>query len=255
MGTVRIGPLTGALVLAALLSSGCPPKGGGVGVPTPVPTAVPTPVPFAWAPQAKTLVDLAFTGPSALWNDPPVRPGERLRWVTSGNAALPERFFEVRRGTADADGTQRWTLAAGAPDRVSHRVALGVAADRITSIAFAAKDATPETMTQPPDIARVAPPASFFPTANEATFTAAGGTFLGNEVVRVPAGEFRARHGVVTAGATTWHLYVVRAVPGGLVKAERFDAGSDEPSLVLELDEFEKLAPPPPPPAPTPAPQ
>lgn len=75
----------------------------------------------------------------------------------------------------------------------------------------------------------------------EASFTAAGGTFLGNEVVRIPAGEFRARHATLTKEGSVWHLYLVRTIPGGVAKAERFEQGSMEPSLILELDDYTRL--------------
>lgn len=75
----------------------------------------------------------------------------------------------------------------------------------------------------------------------EAAFAAAGGSFLGNEVVRVPAGEFRARHATLAKDGGVWHLYLVRTIPGGVAKAERFESDAMEPSLILELDDYTRL--------------
>lgn len=77
--------------------------------------------------------------------------------------------------------------------------------------------------------------------SGDASFTAQGGTFLGNEVLRVPAGEFRARHGVLVKDGRSWHLYLVRTVPGGVAKAEMFLEGAMDPALVFELDEYVRL--------------
>lgn len=77
--------------------------------------------------------------------------------------------------------------------------------------------------------------------SGEASFTAAGGRFLGNEVLRATAGEFRARHALLVKDGNSFHLYVVRSVPGGLAKIEVFRQGAVEPTIIYELDEYVRL--------------
>lgn len=91
-------------------------------------------------------------------------------------------------------------------------------------------------------------PTALSGSGNDATFSAAGGSFLGNEVLRVTAGDFRARHAVVVGDGRTWHLYLVRTVPGGIAKAEMIPDGTNDPTIVYELDAFTRI------PRPEPAP-
>jgi hypothetical protein len=195
------GPVTGALI--ALAGAACAPKGGGGDAsPTPTPAGA-TRTPVAAATPDPKLIELALGGARTLWNDPPIRSGERVRWVVT-SPDFPERLLEVVR-TDD-----RWTVLAGHPagKRRQAEVPIAVAASN-----------------------------------GEAAFTAAGGSFLGNEVLRVPAGEFRARHAMIAAPGKSWHLYLVRTVPGGVAKVELFPEGAMDPVLVMELDDFTRVKP------------
>lgn len=179
-------PVCALTALAGLLlaAGGCGPKatGGGAPTPTPAPSATPAPTP---TPSA---VALGLSHVRTLWNDPPIREGERVRWqVTPPD---PTRFLDEEPAVASSSG--------------------------------------------------------------DASFAALGGTFLGNEVLRVPAGEFRARHGVLVKDGRSWHLYLVRTVPGGVAKAELFPEGAMDPALVFELDEYVRLPRKPGDPAPAP---
>jgi hypothetical protein len=169
LSSARLAALGGLTLLVAA----CGPKttGGGGANPTPAVSATPAPTP------TPSRADLGLSLVRSLWNDPPVRTGERVRWQVT--PAEPTRLLDEKQAVASSSG--------------------------------------------------------------DATFSAAGGTFLGNEVLRVPAGEFRARHGVIAKDGATWHLYLVRTVPGGVAKAEKFLEGEMDPALVYELDEFVRL--------------
>lgn len=179
--TVRALTALGGLTL---LAAGCGPKTTGGGVPTPTPAVSPTPAPT----PTPSAAQLGLSRVRMLWNDPPAREGESVRWQVT--PPEPTRLLDEKPAVASSSG--------------------------------------------------------------DASFAAMGGTFLGNEVLRVPAGEFRARHGVLVKDGRSWHLYLVRTVPGGVAKAEMFLEGAMDPALVYELDEFVRLPRKPGDPAPAP---
>lgn len=227
----------------ATFALACAPKGttGGGARPTPTtsPSSVPSPTPIS---TKRTLIEHGFGGPRAFWNDPPIRPGERVVWVVT-SPDFPDRILEVSR-LADASVPEHWKLLGGHPSLGNARRSVEILLDG---------GATPGparlSITMPADVVAenaamrelLGNRSAIAGTANEASFTAAGGKFLGNEVLRVPAGEFRARHAVLSAPGTDWHLYLVRTVPGGIAKAEMFPNGANDPTIVYELDSFTRL--------------
>jgi len=183
------------------------------------------------------------------WSDPAPRPGERLRWRVS-SMGTPDMVIEMARGEGEP---AHWTLSVGAVDAKElpekATVDLDGAATEATRVEWSPAGSKPRTLAKPADLASVFPRAE---PLEEAAFVATGGTFLGNEVVRVAAGEFRARHATLNRGGAVWHFYVARTVPGGVVKLERFAPGAADPSLTMELEDFTKLKRPPPTPLPVP---
>lgn len=229
-------PLRDAAIVfgLALAVSACAPKATGGGTPTPAATPAVSPTPIS---TAGTLVELALGGPRSFWNDPPIRAGERLVWVVT-SPDFPERILEVSR-LPDASVSDHWKLSGGHPSGTRRSVELrreaGSGAVRLTT--SVAGDVAENAAMQ----ALLASRAAVAGSGNEASFTAAGGTFLGNEVLRVPAGEFRARHAVLPAPGRNWHLYLVRTVPGGIAKIEMFPDGATDPTVLYELDDFTRL--------------
>lgn len=230
------------LPLLALLAA-CGPKsttGGTAGTGKGV-IATPTPVPDA---EIRSLLGLALGAGRLSWSDPGIRVGERLRWRVLAMGS-PDIVIEVKR----SEPPDRWIVSSGPNERsLSRSVTAELAPDGATATKLSWKDGSAPAIEI--DSARIA---SLFPRAtlaDESGFTAAGGSLMGPEVVRVPAGDFRARHAVIDQGGTLWHYYVARSVPGGVVKAERFEGGANDPSLTMELLEYTKL----PKPAPTPNP-
>lgn len=222
-----------------LFAAACGPKGTTVvGTPTPAqtPTAVGSPTPI---PTAHTLVELGLGGPRAFWNDPPIRPGERLVWVVT-SPDFPERILEVAR-VVDPAVPEHWKLAGGHPSGNRRTVEIlrdgGTPGAARLSMSIPGDVAAENAAIQQLLVSRTAIAGS----GNDASFTAAGGTFLGNEVLRVPAGEFRARHAVLAAPGRNWHLYLVRTVPGGIAKVEMFPDGAADPTVIYELDDFTRL--------------
>lgn len=234
--------LFGALLLAMLLA-GCP-KGGGVGVGPggqPDKSVSPTPTP-AWAPEARALLGIALGAGRLAWTDPEIRPGERLRWRVAATA-VPDLVIEVRRSEPGSTaGTENWSVATISGPKKEIDLVLAPARAKALRVAWRDGAAAEVVLTRDEDLAAVFPPAIV---ADEPGFVAAGGTFVGNEVVRVPAGEFRARHAVISRDGGTWHYYIARSVPGGVVKLELFPQGSNDPSTTIELDEFTRLPKPP----------
>lgn len=237
--------LFGALLLAVLLA-GCP-KGGGVGGVGPdggqpdksvSPTPTPPPV---WAPEARALLGIALGAGRLAWTDPEIRPGERLRWRVAATA-VPDLVIEVRRSEpGSTPGTENWSVTTTSGPKKEIDLVLAPARAKALRVAWRDGAAKEVVITRDEDLAAVFPPAIV---ADEAGFVAAGGTFVGNEVVRVPAGEFRARHAVIARDGGTWHYYIARSVPGGVVKLELFPQGSNDPSTTIELDDFTRLAKP-----------
>lgn len=241
-----------ALLAPIALLAGCAPKPGGAGgggtgrgghvTPTPGPAATPN----AWRAEARTLLSVGLGSGRPAWSDPPMQPGEKLTWLVTTEPPSKLRHVSLAR---DRDGVEVRALHGSG----SLVVALGGDAAQVTSIAWQSSGASPVVIGPGADLdALWTPPALYV----DSSFKAAGGTFFGNEVVRVPAGTFRARHGLLRRKGIDWHFYVARAVPGGLVKLERFPEGATSATLVLELESFtrNKRPPPPPPPTPPPAP-
>lgn len=232
------GTRPGLLLLAActLAAPACAPKGGGSGdgsggAATPTPAAR-----VAWADEAKQLLEYGLAGARVFWNEPAIRPGERVRWLITARS-FPDRFLDVARD-ASAD---RWTLVAGHPSAPRRTLVASLVEGRIESLAISGTDVRSSETRRERDLEAIVPPA-IVGTAGEASFAAIGGRILGNEVLRVPAGEFRARHATVPGeGGVTWHLYLVRTVPGGIAKVEMFKRGATDPSLVMELDDSTRL--------------
>ena len=232
------GTRLGLLLLAAcaLSAPACGPKGrtdsGGAGGGSATPEArVP------WADEAKQLLEYGLAGPRVFWNEPAMRPGERVRWLITARS-FPDRFLDVSR---DA-GTDRWTLVSGHPSSPRRTLVATMGADgRVATLAISGKDLPLSETRRAADLEAIVP-AAIAGTAGEAGFAGIGGRFLGNEVLRVPAGEFRARHATVPgAHGAVWHLYLVRTVPGGIAKVEMFKSGAIDPALVMELDDSTRL--------------
>ena len=221
----------------ALAAAACAPRGstGGGATPTPVaasPTPAPTPID-----TSKTLIALGLGGPRSFWNDPPIRPGERIVWIVT-SPDFPERILEVSR-VVDPQTPEHWKIAGGHPSGNRRTVEIqreGVGAARLALSLPNDVLAENEAMQQ-----LLVSRAAIAGSGSDASFTAAGGTFLGNEVLRVPAGEFRARHAVIATPGRNWHLYLVRTVPGGIAKVEMFPDGATDPTVIFELDDFTRL--------------
>lgn len=243
--------LFGALLLAMLLAA-CPKDGGvrgvgpGSGHPDKSVSATPTPPP-AWAPEARMLLGIALGAGRLAWTDPEIRPGERLRWRVAATA-VPDLVIEVRRSEpGSTPGTENWSISTTSTPKKEIDLVLEPARAKALRVAWRDGSGKEVVLTRDEDLAAVFPAAIV---ADEPGFIAAGGTFVGNEVVRVPAGEFRARHAVIARDGGTWHYYIARSVPGGVVKLELFAEGANDPSTVIELDDFTRLARPVEPPAP-----
>ena len=195
--------------------------------------------------EIRALLASALGAGRTTWSDPVIRPGERVRWRV-GATAGPDLVIEVVR--RESDGT--WIVKSGTETSFTRTVEADLAPDGATAsrLAWTGAKGKTVTITDAPTLIDLYPTAK---RVDETTFAAAGGRLLGNEVVRVAAGEFRARHEVLDANGATWHFYVARAVPGGLVKIEKFEPGALDPSATWELEDFYKL----PKPAPTPNPE
>lgn len=223
------------LVLSFCAFCACGPKGtttNGAGTPAPAPSPSSGATP-AWSREARTLLERAFGAGRLAWEDPALKPGERLVWRVRATGA-PDMVIDLARGQshpAAPGGT--WLVAANGAEIEIDLDVTGAA----TKLAWKKGASTPATLSDRDAIAKVMPERA---PHGEESFVTAGGTFVGNEVVRVPAGEFRARHGLLARGGSTFHVYVARSVPGGLVKLEEFREGALDPVLVLELEDFEK---------------
>lgn len=219
------------LLLAFCAAASCGPKGTTDGKPSPSPTPS-SGATSAWSAEARSLLERAFGAGRLAWEDPPFKPGERVVWRVRATGT-PDVVIDVGRGqpTPDAPGGTWLYEARGA------QITLGVDTNGVATRLSWRKASKVATLDDPKEIAKVVPPR---PVSDEASFTAAGGTFVGNEVVRVPYGEFRARHGLLTRDGSTFHVYIARSVPGGLIKLEEFRQGAIDPTLVLELEDFEK---------------
>lgn len=193
------------------------------------PVASPSPTPVAWAADAKALVDVGLGSARVAWDDPPVRPGERLTWHTFGDPATPWREVRV---VHDASAPDRWQISGG-----TLTLDVTLSADRRFARSIARLEAKPAVL----DSAGAAAVYSAPSFVDDTSFTQEGGVMLGNEVVRVPAGAFRARHGTVKREGFVWHFYLARSVPGGVVKMEKFADGAESAALVMELEEFTRL--------------
>lgn len=229
-----------AIALAACGPKAPPDKDGAPG---------PSSLDAASAAAARDLLGLGLGAGRLAWAEPEVRPGERLRWRVLAMTTA-DLVIEAARGEPPDDPTagnarvERWTVTGGDGSTLVADVAQGGGA--LARLVVRDPGKPPVTVLDPAALRAVwSAPVLLHGTA----FEAAGGRFLGNEVVRVGAGDFRARHAVIARDGYTWHLYVARSVPGGLVKLERFPAGAMQPDAVLELDDFTRLptAPPPPP--------
>lgn len=221
------------LLLVAIAA--CGPKNGNRGAETgaPVergrPVASPSPTPVAWVAEARALVEVALGSARVAWDDPPVRPGERLTWHTFGDPATPWREVRV---VHDAAAPDRWQITGG-----TLTLDVTLSADRRSARSIARVEMKPAVL----DSAGAAAVYSAPSFVDDASFAQEGGAMLGNEVVRVPAGAFRARHATVKRDGFVWHFYVARSVPGGVVKIEKFADGADAAALVMELEEFTRL--------------
>lgn len=229
----------GILLLAAcaLTAPACGPKGGAGGDgATPATTATPA-ARVPWGDEAKQLLEYGLAGPRLFWNDPAIRPGERVRWLITARS-FPDRFLDVARDAT----TDRWTFVSGHPSSPRRTLVATLGPDgRIVALAISGNDLPLSETRRERDLDSIVP-AAIAGTAGEAGFAAIGGRFLGNEVLRVPAGEFRARHAVVPGEkGVVWHLYLVRTVPGGIAKVEMFKGGAIDPALVMELDDATRL--------------
>lgn len=231
----------GILLGVALAASACAPKGttGRGETPTPSGKRSPTPTPTPIDTKS-TLVELGLGGPRTFWNDPPIRPGEKLVWVVT-SPDFPDRILEVAR-IADETVPDHWKLTGGHPSAQRRTVEVlrdggaGPGAARLT-MSLPADVAAENAAMQQILVSRSAIAGS----GGDVSFAASGGTFLGNEVLRVPAGEFRARHAVIASPGRNWHLYLVRTVPGGIAKVEMIPDGATDPTVVYELDDFTRL--------------
>jgi len=225
-------PLAASLAFAA-----CGPKAPRKAQPVAgaTPAASPAPTELLWAADARAMLRIGLGAGRPAWGTPGMKPGERVAWfVTVEPPSTSMRRVIVAR---DAKEPARWHVAR-LPQAAMLDVALSADGSRAESIAWSTSGATPVVVSSSAGLASLWTPPLMF---TDSSFSAAGGTFGGNEVVRVPAGVFRARHGILKRDGADWHLYVARGVPGGLVKVERFPEGSSAPSLVLELDGFTRL--------------
>lgn len=240
--------LLGTLLLVSLFAgglAGCP-KNGSLGTDRtggshPATSVAASPTPVAWAADARGLLGVALGAGRLAWTDPEIRPGERLRWRVAATSA-PDLVIEVRRSEpGSTPGTEIWSISTTSGAKKEIDLVLTPGRAKALRLAWREPGRKEVVLTRDEDLAAVFPPAIV---ADEPGFIAAGGSFVGNEVVRVPAGEFRARHAVITRDGGVWHYYIARSVPGGVVKLERFGEGENDPSTTIELDDFTRLAKP-----------
>ena len=158
--------------------------------------------------------------------------GESVTWHVISDVAGMPRSVAVTRPAGAAD---RWLLRAGGDSIEMTITSNGAAA---TSLRWSAAGAAPALVDRPDQLASLY---SAPHRVGDASFKEAGGSMMGNEVVRVPAGNFRARHASIHEGTTTWHFYIARSVPGGVVKMEEFADGEESPQLTLELQEYKRV--------------
>ncbi len=237
--------LLGAILLASLLAgglAGCPKSGSSgtnrTGGTQPETSVTSSPTPAAWTADARGLLGVALGAGRLAWTDPEIRPGERLRWRVAATSA-PDLVIEVRRSEpGSTPGTEIWSVITTSGPKKEIDLVLAPARAKALRLAWREPGKKEVVLTRDEDLAAVFPAVIV---VDEAGFIAAGGSFVGNEVVRVPAGEFRARHAVISRDGGTWHYYIARAVPGGVVKLERFGEGENDPSTTIELDEFTRL--------------
>lgn len=224
--------------VVSLAAAGCPKNGkvdGGSGAsPRAKISPSPSATPIAFAADARRILTLGLGADRLQWDDPPIAPGESVTWNVISDPPGAPRSLVVTR---PAGTTDRWILRAR---EETVELTLNSNGSAATSLRWTATGAAPVVIDAPEALRSLytAPHR-----LSEPEFSASGGTLMGNEVVRVPAGNFRARHGLVRAGAFTRHFYVAHSVPGGVVKMEEFANGADHPALILELEEFTRLKP------------
>ncbi len=188
-------------------------------------TTAPSSNATAWSSEARDLLERAFGAGRLAWEDPAFKPGERVVWRVRATGA-PDLVIDLERRQSS------WLVTGNGAE-----ITLVLdSAGNVTTVGWK-KGASSASLADPAQIAKVTPARA---ASDEATFAAAGGTFVGNEVVRVPAGEFRARHGLLSRETSTFHVYVARSVPGGLVKLEEFRGNEIDPVLIVELEDFAK---------------